>query len=199
VAADETAQRPTVSATKLRLRWLGIVVAVMALLTAGWPLLNKAVADQHSLAAGSRLTVGASPSSGVVTVGAGWSLLSAQSNPTQGYLLQRGKLDLSITHVGLVNRAQLPQMWRGLLLILSVSHPGIRLSKPVLITTRHGVHAITGVVTSRRLIGTATIARSPSGNFGIAMVALAPHRTSRALRAAVLRVMVSLMFTAHSK
>lgn len=199
MAADETAQRPTVSATKLRLRWLGIVVAVMALLTAGWPLLDKAVADQHPLAAGSRLTVGASPSSGVVTVGSGWSLLSAQSNPTQGYLLQRGSLDLSIMHVGLVNRAQLPQMWQGLVRILSVSNPGVRLSKPALMTTRRGAHAITGMVTGRRLTGTATIVRSPSGNFGIAMVTLAPHRTSLALRAAALRVMVSLMFTARSK
>jgi hypothetical protein len=199
VADDETVQRPTVSATKLRLRWLVIVVAVMAVLTAGWPLLDMAVANRHPLAAGSRLTVGPSSSSGVVTVGPGWSQLSAQSNPTQGYLLQRGRLDLSITHVGLVNREQLPQMWRGLLRILSVSNPGIRLSKPALITTSHGVHAITGVVTGPRLIGTATIVRSPSGNFGIDMVALAPHRTSRALRAAAVRVMVSLMFTAQGR
>ncbi|HTA01964.1 MAG TPA: hypothetical protein VK802_16390 [Streptosporangiaceae bacterium] len=197
MAADKTAQRPTVSATKLRLRWLGIVVAVMALLTAGWPLLDKAVADQHPLAAGSRLTVGASPSSGVVTVGPGWSLLSAQSNPTQGYLLQRGNLNLSIMHVGLVDREQLPQMWRDLLRLLSVSNPGIRLSKPAFITTAHGLHAVTGGVTGSRQIGTATIVRAPSGNFGIEMVALAPRRTSPAMHAAAARVIFSLMFLAH--
>ena len=105
MAADETARRPAASATKLRLRWLVIVVAVMALLTAGWPLLNIAVANRHPLAAGARLTVGTSPSnSAVVTVGAGWSLLSEQSNPMQGYLLQRGRVELSITHVVLVGR-----------------------------------------------------------------------------------------------
>lgn len=199
MAADETAQRPSVSATKLRLRWLVIVVAVMAALTAGWPLLNTAVANRHPLAAGSRLTVGTRPSSGVVTVGAGWSLLSEQSNPTQGYLLQRGNLQLSIRHVGLLNRAQLPQMWRGLRLILSVSNPGIRLSKPAFITTRRGLHAVTVVVTSRRQIGTATIVRGPSGNFGIEMLALAPRGTSPALHAAAARVMVSLMFRGLGK
>jgi hypothetical protein len=195
VAADETADRPTVSATKLRLRWLVIVVAVMAVLTAGWPLLNTSVANRHPLAAGSRLTVGTSPSSGVVTVGAGWSLLSDQSNPTQGYLLQRGNLQLSITHVGLLNRVQLPQMRRGLMRILSVSNPGIRFSKPAFITTRDGLRAITTVVTGGRQIGTATIVRGPSGTFGIVMLALAPRGTSGALHAAAARVMVSLRFT----
>jgi hypothetical protein len=195
VAADETAQRPTASATKLRLRWLVIVVAVMAVLTAGWPLLNTTVADRHPLAAGSRLTVGTSPSSGVVTVGTGWSLLSAQSNPAQGYLLQRGNLQLSITHVGLLDRVQLPQMWHGLLRILSVSNPGVRFSNPAFITTSHGLRAITSVVIGQRQIGTATIVRGPSGTFGIEMLALAPRGTSRALHAAAARVMVSLRFT----
>jgi hypothetical protein len=199
VAADETARRPSVSATKLRLRWLVIVVAVMAVLTAGWPLIDMAVSDQHPLTAGSRLTVGTNPSSGVVTVGSGWSLLSEQTDPTQGYLLQRGNLQLSITHVGLLNREQLPQMWRGLLRILAVSNPGIRFSKPAFITTRHGLHAITSVVTGRRQIGTATIVRGPSGNFGIEMLALAPRGTSPALHAAAARVMVSLMFRGLGK
>jgi hypothetical protein len=199
VAADETPQRPLVSATKLRLRWLVIVVAVMAVLTAGWPLLDMAVTDQHPLAAGSRLTLGTSPSSGVVTVGPGWSLLSEQSNPTQGYLLQRGNLLLSVTHVGLLSREQLPQMLRGLLRILSVSNPGVRLRKPVFISTRDGLRAITSVVTGRRQLGTATIVRAPSGNFGIEMLALAPRGTSRALHAAAARVMVSLIFTGTGK
>jgi hypothetical protein len=193
VPADETAQRPTVRATKLRLRWLVIVVAVMAVLTAGWPLLNMTVANRHPLAAG-RLTVGTRPSTGVVTVGPGWSLLSAQSNPAQGYLIQRGNLQLSITHVGLLNREQLPEMWRGLMRILSVSNPGIRFSKPAFIT-RHGVRAITSVVTDKRQIGTATIVRGPSGTFGIEMLALAPRGTSGALHAAAARVMASLTLT----
>lgn len=199
MAADQTAQRPAVSATKLRLRWLVIVVAVMAVLTAGWPLLDMTVADQHPLAAGSRLTVGTSPGSGVVIVGAGWSLLSEQSNPTQGYLLQHGKLQLSITHVGLLNREQLPQMWRGLMQILSVSNPGIRFSKPAFITTRHGLRAITSLVTGSGQIGTATIVRAPSGNFGIEMLDLAPRGTSPALHVAAARVMVSLMFGGPGK
>ncbi|HTA09299.1 MAG TPA: hypothetical protein VK836_12340 [Streptosporangiaceae bacterium] len=199
MAADETAQRPSVSATKLRLRWLVIVVAVMAVLTAGWPLIDMAVTNQHPLAAGSRLTVGTSPSSGVVTVGPGWSLLSEQSSPMQGYLLQRGKLQLSIAHVGLLNREQLPQMWRGLMRIVSVSNPGIRFSKPAFVTTRHGLRAITSVVTGRGQIGTATIVRGPSGNFGIEMLALAPRGTSPALHAAAARVMVSLMFRGLGK
>jgi hypothetical protein len=200
VAADETARRPATSATKLRLRWLVIVVAIMALLTAGWPLLNMAVANRRPLAAGSRLTVGPAPgNSAVVTVGAGWYVLPAQSNPTQGYVLHEGNLDLSITHVSMVNHGQAPLMWRGLRRILSVSHPGARLSRPVHITFGHGLRAITGVVVGSHFIGTATIFPGPSRQFAIEMIVFAPLKTSPALRAAAVSVIRSLVFTAESR
>jgi hypothetical protein len=200
VATDETSPRPATSATRLRLRWLVIVVALMALLTAGWPLLNSAVANRQPLAAGSRLTVGTGPaSSAVVTVGSGWSLLPAQSNPMQGYLLQRGDLRLSITHVALVGRDQVPRMWEGLRRILAVSDPGARLSKPTYITGTSGLRAITGVMTGPRVIGAATIVPGPSRQFGIEMVVVAPRRAMAAMRAAAVRVMTSLRFTAATR
>ncbi len=196
MAADDAPRQPAASATKLRLRWLVIVVAVMALLTAGWPLLNIAVANQHPLAKGARLTVGTSPSnSAVVTVGAGWSLLSEQTNPMAEFLLQRGRVELSITHVVLVGGGQVPHMWAGLRQILSVSHPGIRLTKPVLVTGPGGLRAITGRIYGGRLIGTATIVPGPSRDFGIEMVVLAPRATRAAMRLAAIQVMSSLRFT----
>ncbi len=197
MAADDTASLPTASATKLRLRWLVIVVAVMALLTAGWPLLNVAVANRHRLATGSRLSVGTSPSnSAMFTVGAGWSLLSEQSNPTQGYLLQHGRVELSITRVVLVGRNQVPGMWAGLREILSVRHPGVRLTKPVLITFAGGLRAITAGISGPRLIGTATIVPGPSREFAIEMVVLAPRGTGAAMRFVAFQVVSSLRFTA---
>jgi hypothetical protein len=200
VAADKTEPRPAVSTTRLRLRWLAIVVAIMALLTAGWPLLNSAVDSRQPLAAGSRLTVGTEPASAAnVTVGPGWSVLPAQSNPVQGYVLKKGSLLLYLTHVSLVDRNQVPRLWRGLRRVLSVNRPGSRLGKPVFITTAHGLRAIAGVVVGTRLIGTATIFPGPSREFAIEIIALAPRRTSPALRAAAARIIASLMFKAQSR
>jgi hypothetical protein len=178
------------------MRWLVIVVAVMALLTAGWPLLDMAVSDGHPVAAGSRLTVGTEPgSSGVVTVGAGWAMLRAESNPMQGYLLQRNRVELSIERVALLGRSQLPRLWAGLRQILSLRHPDVRLTRPVLITGAAGLREITGGVATGNLIGTATIVPSRSGEFGIEMVLLAPRGTGSAMRIAAIQIMRSLRFT----
>jgi hypothetical protein len=200
VVADETGRGPAASTTRLRLRWLAVVVAIMALLTAGWPLLNSAVANRQPLAAGSRVSVGTGgTSSGTVTVGAGWYVQPAQSNSTQEYVLRKGAVQLDIDHVSLVSRGQVPGIWDGLRRLLSVSDPGSRLIKPVSLMTGRRLQAIHGAVTGRRLIGTATIVIGPSREFAIEMVTLAPRATRVALRTAAVRVMASLMFTTQSR
>jgi hypothetical protein len=199
VRADE-ARGPAATTTRFTLRWLAIVVATMALLTAGWPLLNSAVADKQQLASGAKVTIGSGrASSGTVTVGPGWYAQPAESNPALQYTLRKGAILLVIRHLFLVNRHQLPFMWRGMRQILSVTDPGSGLGKPVSITTFHGMPAITGTVSGPRLIGTATIVPGPSREFAIAMVVLAPHRTSQALRAQARQVVLSLMFAASSR
>lgn len=199
MAAEETATSPAASVIKLRLRWLLIVVAVMAVLTAGWPLLNMAVANRRPLAAGSHLTVGTGPSSSaVITVGPGWSLLSAQSNPMLGYVLQHGQIQLSINHVALVAGNQVPRLWRGLREILALSDPGVRLTRPVLIMRDHKLRAITGAIIGTRLVGSASIVPGPSRQFGIEMIALAPRGTNAARRLLAIMVMRSLRFPAPS-
>lgn len=197
MVADETGRRST---TKVRLRWLAIVVAIMALLTAGWPLLNSIANDRQPLAAGSKITVGPeSASSGTVTVGGGWSVEPAQSNPTQQYVLRKGAVVLEIRHVALIGHSQSAAMWTGMREILGITNPGLRLAPPVSVTIAHRFAAVTGRILGLRLIGTATIVPGPSRQFGIAMVELAPRRASRALLASAHRIMVSLMFGTPSR
>jgi hypothetical protein len=172
----------------------------MALLTAGWPLLNSAVANRQPLADGAKVTVGSGPtSSGTVTVGSGWYVQPAQSNPALVYVLRNGAIELDIRPVTLVNRGPLAAMWRGMEQVLSVTKPGSSLGRPIRTTTGHGFPAITGAVSGPRLIGTATIVPGPSREFGIAMVVLAPRGTSRELRAAARQVVLSLMFAEPSR
>jgi hypothetical protein len=200
VVADETGRRSAASPARVRLRWLAIVVAIMALLTAGWPLLNSIASDRQPLAAGSKVTVGpGATSSGTVTVGPGWFVQPSRSNPTQEYVLRRGAVVFDIRHVGLVGHTQLAGMWAGMREILSITNPGLRLSRPVDTLTARRLAAITGRILGHRLFGMATVVPGPSGDFAIAMVLLAPPGTSPATIAAAHRIMASLIFAAPAR
>jgi hypothetical protein len=193
VAADDTVIDP--GATGLRLRWLVVIVAIMALLTAGWPLLNASVANRHALAAGTHLKVGASLSSSAqVTVGNGWSELPAQTNPRYEYMLRRGAVRLSITYVALAGSHQVPQLWSGLRAILRISNPGASLGGPANTVRAHGYKAVSGRVVDNRMVGTVIAVAAPSGRYAIEMITLAPRGVRPAMRVAALRIMRSLLF-----
>jgi hypothetical protein len=197
---DETGRSPARAATRVRLRWLAIVVAVMAVLTAGWPLLNTAVANRQALASGARVTVGpGSASSGTVTVGRGWYVQPEQSNPAVLYILRKSAVALYIRHISLASRQPLGSMWTGMRQVLAVTLPGASLGAPLTIMTIHGIGAITGTVSDARLVGTATIVPGPSRKFAIAMVVLAPRHTSQALRSAAHHVVLSIKFPKPSR
>jgi hypothetical protein len=200
VAADARGRGLAVDATRFRLRWLAIVVAVMALLTAGWPLLNAAVANRQPLPGGARLTIGSGASgSATVTVGPGWSVQPAQSNGTQEYRLRNAAVVVDIRHLSLVDRHQVPRLWGGMRQVLAVIDPGARLSKPVSFTAAHELPALTGRISSLPLVGTVTIVPAPARDFAIGMVVLAPRGTSRARLAAAHRIIISLMFSRAGK
>jgi hypothetical protein len=196
VSADDSSRRTGARTPSQRLRWLLVVVAIMVLLTAGWPLVNATVADKQPLPANSRIVVGnGAGNSAVVTVGPGWAMLTEQSDLYQRYLLRRGVMKLSIIRVPLASRRDVPRLWPGLRQILALSNPGIRLSQPAYVTTATGLPAITGVLTGGHMTGTATIFPSPSGKFAIEVLMLAPRGTSPLTRTAAIRIIRSLRFT----
>lgn len=188
------------SGSSLRLRWLVIVVAVMALLTAGWPLLNLAVSSHRALAAKTTLTIGPSHSdASQVTVGPGWTLLPAQSDPRQEYSISRGRLDMKIAYVSLINRGQTPHLWAGLRNLVQLSNPGVRLSTPTAMTTAQGRRGVTGRLAGSSMFGIATIVADPSKAFAIEMVMLAPYRTRHVNMIAARRIIRSLRLPAVSR
>jgi len=180
------------------LRWLATVVAVMALLTVGWPLLNSAVSDNLPLARLTALRIGpVGANSAVVKVGPGWSLRPAESSPARGYSLRRGAAAVSIAYVSLANRSQAPRLWDGLRAIVRLRNPGLRLGSPRAITSRQGRAGLTGPLTSCRTAGAATIFVGPSGIFAIQMIVLAPRNPRGAAALAAIRTFVrSLVFPA---
>ncbi len=183
--------------TSQRLRGLVVVVAVMAALTAGWPLANLAVSDNQPLAAGKALMIGPNTAhSARFAVGSGWSLRSAQSNPKQNYSLRYGGADLSVTYVTLSGRPSAARLWSGLMDILRVGNSTARLGRPVPVTDARGRTGMTGPVTENGRSGTATILLAPAGNFAIEMIVLAPRSAAAASRAAASQVVRSIRFAA---
>jgi hypothetical protein len=181
----------------LRLRWLVIVVAIMAVLTAGWPLINLAVSDNSRIAANSKLYVGPShKNSAQVTIGPGWLMQSAQTNPRLAYSLQRGGVTMSIVYVDLLSRSDVGGLWQGMRQILRISRPGTRLSRPVRITSAHGYPGETGIISSRTMRGTAAVFANRPRQFAVEIVVTAPRRTPLGNLVAAQRIVRSVLFAA---
>jgi hypothetical protein len=180
-----------------RLRWLAVIIAVMAVLTAGWPLVNRAVSDHRRLAANTKLSLGPSRrTAAVVTVGPGWVMRPGESNPRLVYHLDRGAVHLSIAYATLINDRQLDDLWSGLRTVIQVNHPGATLSRPIEIRTRHGTEGDFGLVRGPDLEGTASVFAGPSRQFAVEMVVEAPQQSARLNLLAAQRIMRSLVFPA---
>ena len=173
----------------------------MALLTAGWPLLNTTVSDSQPLAAGAALRIGpGGANSAVVRVGHGWSMRPAESNPARSYSLRRGAATATVAYVAMADRSAVPRLWKGLRAILRIESPGLRLGSPTPVTSSQGRAGKTGAVTSRRTVGAATIYVGPSRTFAILIIVLAPRNARGVAALAPTRMFVrSVLFPAAQR
>ena len=176
MVADQPRQPPGSASPRARLRWLLIVVGVMALLTAGWPLLNAAVADKQNLAAHAALRLGPSgPDSASVRVGHDWFVRPAQTDPSQDYMLRRGAVAVSIDYVSLAGRYRAAGLWDGLRRVFLVTNPGVNLGKPEAVTSGQGRKGLRATAASARSAGAVSVFVGPSGTYAIQIVVLAPR------------------------
>jgi hypothetical protein len=183
----------------IRLRRLVIVIAIMAILTAGWPLLNLAVSNNRSLSARSKLIVGPNQKNASVMVGRGWSMQAGQSNPRLGYSLRRGQVAVAISYVNLIDKAHTALLWDGMRQLIQISHPGATLSRPRRVTSLHRLDGEAGVVSGRNLIGTAAVYSDPPRGFAIEIIEVAPRTTARANLLAAQRIIRSVLFLSASR
>jgi len=197
MVADQPRLPPGGATPRARLRWLLAVVGVMALLTAGWPLLNAVVADKQTVAAGASLRIGPSgPNSASIRVGPGWIMRPAESDPRQGYLLHRGAVIISIGYVTLTGTYRAAGIWSGLRRVFRVSNPGISLGTPAAVSSGQGRAGISAAATGPRTVGNVTAFVGPSGTYAIQIVVLAPRYARHVAVAASLLLIRSLRFPA---
>jgi hypothetical protein len=188
------------SADALRLRWLTVVVAIMAALTVGWQVLNITVPNRRTLVAGTMLQLG--PSQGDlarITVGPGWSMVPSATDPRLDYSLRRGSVDLTISYVHIFDDAPTAQLWAGLRQVIQVINPGVGLGSPSPFMTAQGRRGDQGALVSRQDIGSAAVIRDRSGTFAVEAILIAPRRTSRANVFAAHRVIRSLEMPARRR
>jgi hypothetical protein len=186
---------PPANPERLRLRGLLIVIGIMAVLTLGWPLINLAVANRSPLSPLSTLSVG--PGRGDMarfTVGPGWAMQPAETDPRLDYSLRRGGLAMSVSYVTLANGAQDSHLWSGLRQIVQISHPGIILGKPSPITTAQGRRGMTGTLTGAGLSGLVAVIALPARDFAIELIAVGPRHTSPANLQSTRLIMRSVVF-----
>jgi hypothetical protein len=178
-----------------RVVWLLAVVGVMAVLTAGWALVSRAVSGDQPAAVGQLLTIGPGGSnSAQFDPGPGWVIDSAVSDPLQGWRLERGRVDVTVLYVNLLSPSQAGRLWPGLGNVLRLGESSARLGRPVALTGSPA--GLTGPVTANGRAGQAAVLPDAAADFAVEVVSLAPTVDSAAARATTALAVRSLRFPA---
>lgn len=182
------------------LRWLIVVVAVIAALTVGWPAVSRAVSDDQPVAAGQPLTIGPGGArSATFTPGPGWAVRSAETNSMLRWSLTDGPVDVTVLYVTLILPSEAGRLWPGLQSILQVGDTSARLGEPATFTSADGSRGLTGTVTANGWAGQAVVFPRPGANFAIEIVSVAPTPDRAAAQAATALLARSLRFPAAAR
>jgi hypothetical protein len=120
----------------------------------------------------------------------------AETNPSQGYLLRRGAVAISIGYVSLLGRQQVAGLWDGLRRVFLVTNPGVSLGQPVAVSSGQGRKGLSATAASARSAGVVSVFAGPSGTYAIQIVVLAPHSARLAAGADSSQLVRSLRFPA---
>ncbi|AXG82071.1 hypothetical protein [Streptomyces paludis] len=163
---------------------VAVVVLVMAALTAGWQLIDRALNDRQPLPRGAVLELGPDPAL-LRVADDGWSLSKSRSDAGSSYVLTRAGVEVAAVYVGLTEAAGPGELWAGLRRVQSVADGGSRLGAPRAIVARSGARGRTGTLTRDGRTGTATLWLPPGGGYAVEITVLArPDAGAGAVRAA---------------
>jgi hypothetical protein len=176
-------------------RGVAVLVAVVVLVTAVWPLASAALPDSQRLTAGRVLIIGPDRAhSARFTLGPGWSLLAAESDPSRGYSLSLGNLAVTVGYVSLLGPGQPDQLWAGLRRIVQADHAGSRLGPMRVVHVSPAEIEETGSLAEGAMAGQAAVFPGPLGDFAIEVTVLAPSGAGSARLRAAARVLRSIRF-----
>jgi len=172
------------------------IVAVVLALTIGWPVATLAFSSRQPLPAGQVLIIGPDAThQASLTLGAGWVLQKADTNPKLNFVLRNGPVRLSVIFVFLLATPDATQRWHGLRQLLTAANPAARLSGPQTFTNGNGVRGQRGVLQQGDQIGLAVIYPSPKNMYAVELISLGPPG-ARAAQQAAQQVARSVTFPA---
>ncbi|MFD7290340.1 hypothetical protein [Streptomyces sp. NPDC059863] len=172
-SASDIRRPPRRTSRRARSSVIGVLL-VMAALTAGWPLIGRALNDHERLPDGTLLELGPDDDIAVLRVtGAGWVLSKAESDPDSIYVLTRDGVDLVAGYVALTAPREAEELWEGLRKLQSVGDENARLGAPHPVVSAGGAQGETGTLTRGGRTGTATVWLPPDMSYAVEITVLA--------------------------
>ncbi|MFJ1750757.1 hypothetical protein ACIOJD_31640 [Streptomyces sp. NPDC088116] len=160
------------------------VLTLMAALTAGWPLIDRALNDHEPVRNGAVLQLGPDDDIALLrVVGEGWELSKSASDPDTAYTLSRDGVDVVAGYVDLSGGGEAGELWSGLRKVQSVADGDSRLGGPRPVTGTRGAEGRTGTLTRDGRTGTATLWLPPDRSYAVEVTVLAKPRTGPRARA----------------
>jgi hypothetical protein len=192
----EQTVRPATEVSRPRRAW-PIVVAVlagMALLAGGWPLVSSLLPDSESLPAGVGLRLGPDPEEAALLplAGDGWRMSRSQSNPDQRYALRYGAVGLDASYVQLEQPADADALWDGLRKLGELSDSTI--GPPARAQSARGLPTEEASVEEDGLTGTVTVYVHPDRSYAVVLKDLGRPDASDADRTVVRDAVQGLTF-----
>jgi hypothetical protein len=175
----------TASSDAARVPWRAVlaVLAVIAVLTGGWPLLNSVLADGQPLPDRTALVLGPSDHAAIVVPsGGGWVLSKSSSNPQQNYLLHRGGIELSVDYVSLSSTADAAKVWPGITQLVRLGHGHLGTGEPS--ASIHGNPGETATLRDGARTGSVTSYIAPDRSYAVRYTVLGSPAASAADRSA---------------
>ncbi len=178
--AEQGAQLRHARSRGPRSNWvpLGVAAAVVAVLTAGWALVNAGLPQTEDLAAGQNITLGSGDGyEASMSVDDGWELDTGSSAQGERYVLTKGPVNLQVRVVTPVARASATELWEGMREIVRVGDASAALGEPKPVTSEGGAEGLTGDLHVQQRTGTATVFPSPGGDFAVQTQAIGADAT----------------------
>lgn len=147
---------------------LGVVAAVVAVLTGGWALVNAGLPESEQLTEGQSMTLGSGEGyEASITFDDGWELKTGSSSQDQQLLLAKGPVNLQVSTVEPSERTTAPELWEGMRDTVRVGDASATLSDPKPATSDSGAEGLTGDLNMQQHTGSATVFPSPNGGFAV--------------------------------
>ena len=178
--AEESAELRHARPRGPRSNWvpLGAGVAVVAVLTGGWALVNAALPATETMTSGHSMTLGSGEGyEASMVFDEGWELDKGASSQGQHYLFTKGPVNLNMAVVVPPGRATATELWEGMRDTVRVDDAGATLDDPEPVTSDRGAEGLTGDLHTHQHTGTATVFPAPSGDFAVEAQAVGADAT----------------------